>query len=48
VLACASPYETIKEDVAYLRKNPLVRKETRITGVVYDLSSGITHEVVVA
>ena len=32
--------QSIKDDVNFLRENPLVLKETEITGWVYDVESG--------
>jgi len=37
---------TIQEDVTFLKTHPLLREETKITGWVYDVSSGKIGQVV--
>ncbi|KAI0080026.1 carbonic anhydrase [Panus rudis PR-1116 ss-1] len=38
--------QSVKEDVEYLRNNPLVLKETVVTGWVYDVETGKIRKIV--
>jgi carbonic anhydrase len=37
--------ESIREDVAILKASPLIRKDTQIVGVKYDIDTGILSQV---
>lgn len=35
-----SLHESVQSDVAWLRANPLIKKETAVKGCIYDIVSG--------
>ena len=37
--------ESIREDLELLKASPLIRKDTQIVGVKYDISTGLLSEV---
>lgn len=40
------PEQSVKEDVRLIRASPLIRKSTRIVGLVYDIKTGLLSEVI--
>jgi carbonic anhydrase len=45
ILIYYSIEESIREDVAILKASPLIRKDTQIVGVKYDINTGILSQV---
>ena len=40
----SSVEESIKEDIALLRASPLIRKDTQIVGLKYEIDTGLLSE----
>jgi carbonic anhydrase len=41
----ASVEKSIREDVALLRASPLIKKDTQIVGLKYDIQTGLLAEI---
>jgi carbonic anhydrase len=37
--------ESLREDIALLKASPLIRKDTQIVGLKYDINTGVVSEV---
>ncbi len=37
--------QSVRDDVAHIRASPLIAKDTKVTGFVYDVKTGQLHEV---
>jgi carbonic anhydrase len=40
-----SPYESAREDVAYLKSIPFLRQDVPIRGFVFDIKTGLVNPV---
>jgi hypothetical protein len=40
-----SPYKAVKEDLAYLKQLPFLKKETKLHGFVFDVQTGLLNPV---
>lgn len=43
-MPCSVP-GSVKDDVLFLREHPFVRKETTVTGLVYDIETGKVEQI---